>query len=519
MDKILKKVIESETFRVEVANSVANLTPGGRIKLVEGTSLKGSDFCVEIAKKYSKKHRDFAVLFNPENTLEVLKRAKEILLEREKKNSQKAPVEGDTAADFIRTLEPFYILNSGEVIYLTKDDRVLSDLELEAYLMTTGEKKVELFSRIKKGVTDFDPFLKSRVVENQGKFLNYGEQVWILNTYNPPEWMRSKVEPYIDPRIMELINHLFNGDEYTIDYIFCWLKQMIIGRNATILCLSGTKGIGKNKFTDICILLVGEDYSATHTTATLDDKFNYMMYNRRFGLYDEMVLNPHRLNNLKLFANDKIPIEKKGSDPIMVTNYNSFAFLTNNRDGLLLSPSDRRFSIPVVTDITATHKELGMKPETLDYLSYMRKNPNDPEVIDVIAGFGKFLLQYESKFNFDPNVPLRSPLFYECCLSHLQAWQKFVIGTIETRRADEYSIPALKKEFTKLQQQFGSKSHFPDNDEKIKNFLVEWSVPSIATIRKTVDPNTKREHSYLVPHEEYMPVAEKKEEVEDGNLF
>ncbi len=183
----------------------------------------------------------------------------------------------------------------------------------------------------------------------------------VYNTYEPPQWQRDlfyfgkplPAAPSAAPKIyQEFLQHLFNGDASSIEYVYDWLANGMRERNRTMLVLISEEGSGKGTFSLIMRALFG----AANHTGTRDEilkgRFNAALANKRIVVINEVEITSNSEHNkLKELVDEHITIERKGVDEEFRENYANICIVSNHLNAVKPSPSDRRLSVVQTTDV------------------------------------------------------------------------------------------------------------------------------------------------------------------------
>lgn len=151
--------------------------------------------------------------------------------------------------------------------------------------------------------------------------------------------------------ILEFVHILCNRDQEVTDYVLDWLAQIFqqpARKTEVALLLHGDQGVGKNRFTDWCTMLIGEDKCLNTSTpqTTLYGQYT----NLREGKY-LVVINEASSSDNMPFSNQ---LKDMISSPSFVCNakyvnqnetrcYDRFIFTTNNDQVIKIENGDRRF--------------------------------------------------------------------------------------------------------------------------------------------------------------------------------
>jgi hypothetical protein len=158
-----------------------------------------------------------------------------------------------------------------------------------------------------------------------------------------------KVQPFLD-HLSIMVNH----EETAVGYYLKWLASILqqpAFLHGTAPVHIGEQGGGKGVWYDLLMnALLGDDkyYSTCNPTKDLFDRFS----NGRFGKF---MINIDETKSKESYANSDsmkraiteptFNYEVKGLDPMRVSNYNHFAFTTNNPNPIKIEDTDRRYYV------------------------------------------------------------------------------------------------------------------------------------------------------------------------------
>lgn len=113
------------------------------------------------------------------------------------------------------------------------------------------------------------------------------------------------------------------------------------------VCINSAQGTGKGWLVDMIQAVVGSHHCHdTSRGSDIFDKFNASLMNKLFVNIDEMNRSTGRNHHdtiKRLITQPRAVIERKGYDPIKVTNFARFLFTTNNDFTVHIEPGERRF--------------------------------------------------------------------------------------------------------------------------------------------------------------------------------
>ena len=247
-----------------------------------------------------------------------------------------------------------------------------------------------------------------------------------VNTYKHPEW-RDSISTFsgrdcdLPPLAQDFLEHLFPNYEAR-EYVFNWLNGAMTSKqgNEFILVLNGPTGTGKTIFaTDLMLALFGEKNWGAAPKHLFESNFNSVLENKRLIFIDEAKINERDYNTVKLYANKKLNIEKKGMDANNTTDLYYSMILSNNKMGnIFVDPDDRRFSIVETT----TDKLLdAWEDESVTEFVEALKDP------DFVREIGEYIL---ANYGSETLKQYKSARFYQFVWRHLSQWQKLVCNKI-----------------------------------------------------------------------------------------
>lgn len=323
-----------------------------------------------------------------------------------------------------------------DIIFFDPETRTLEQIDPELFVIKTGkyESLSELYANASMASIGFYP----RVLKPYFTVVEDGKTKLALNLYRAPKWQ--EYEPTdaenIPERLKILLNNLFPFEE-DLEYVLCWMYYAITSRNETFLCLIGSLGIGKEFFASLMGQGVGMSFYQKVDNSFIDDKFNSQMKQARVIFYDEIMADtPERLNRVKQLANKTTSIQAKGKDSYTAINESSGIMASNNLDAIMLSPQDRRFSVPRLGTknlmLTMTEHFGGDKDKAQKELNYIyeylsRAETEDPH--EDVINFYHWLMKKFSKEapKYNNSDPLRSEYFYFLSFTNMAAWQQVLI--------------------------------------------------------------------------------------------
>lgn len=308
-------------------------------------------------------------------------------------------------------------------------------------------------SRITAAVTVYKPFEQWVFKPAQPPVTALNE----LNVYAHPQWRTFPTEAKQLPELYErFFKHLVKDDEPSYEYLLDWVANALVSRNYTILCaIASEEGTGKGVFAAILENLFGVENFNKVRDEVFKNKFNAGLRHKRLIHLDEVKLrNDEEMNRFKDVINNKIEIEQKGKDAMLVENYASYYLSSNNLDAVRPSASDRRFSIiemaneKLVTKFSAAEIEALVTGADLQQL-------------------GSALLNRRIKNNM--MLPFKATHYLEVKEAAMPAWQAWML--------EEFSEDFLNKEvlwtdFKEHMAQAIGRNYLPGR-AKVRKFIEE----------------------------------------------
>ncbi len=153
--------------------------------------------------------------------------------------------------------------------------------------------------------------------------------------------------------ILDLLNHLCNGDKDAINWVTCFLAyplQHIGAKMDTSLLFHGEiEGSGKTLLFSKIVGVIYGQYFGEFGQAQLDSSWNSWQGERLWGVFDEVVGRKDKYSGTgrlkQMVTSEKIVIERKFRESQIETNYMNTAFLANDDLPFPISPFDRRWFV------------------------------------------------------------------------------------------------------------------------------------------------------------------------------
>lgn len=396
--------------------------------------------------EFKTKVMDFFREYSRDNWVEKVKSPDEVL------DGDLTPTHnlgGMVTEDDIRAkLEAFYryipvitynpMADSPVVLLDPEDQYSIVDINLQVYYAQTGIDPGSILGdpTIPEVELKYAPDMPTGVfkdINERGEVKNY------LNTHHTPLWRSRAVTPEYPPLVAEFMEHLFprpSEREKVLDH----MHYMIKSRCAVALVLVGFKKVGKTIFvSNLLKALVGaRNYNKANESA-LKDKFNSALKNYRLVFFDEVSIDQDTVvKNVKNYTNDEVSIEEKGRDQYRVQNHTSIIFATNTKSDVKVSTSDRRFSIPEITEKPL--KGTWTTEKINDFVTEL-KNPSS----DLVAQFGHWLLNRKPSISYDE--PIKGAYYVEISQLSMSMWQYTLFKLLTESDTDIISYSEFRKRY------------------------------------------------------------------------
>lgn len=269
---------------------------------------------------------------------------------------------------------------------------------------------------------EYDPYDS---MEHDLREVNGQEEVLTINAHVMPKWRKEEVEdPKLPPMFIKVLNHLFCGDQDSIDYALAWLYHAIIDRNNCILLLHGGRGVGKGTFESIACQLVGPANFGLMPSGFFESRFNEPLRFKRIVCFDDFSIKREFMSEWKQLPESYVSIEAKGQDAVTYRNHASFIVSNNSEDEVALLGDERKFSVPKVEPIIKIEDALG-KDEVHQFIRDIEDNE------DMVANIGWWILKNSKHEKYTSVHPFLSEVFYEIADKALYNWQRGIIEEIE----------------------------------------------------------------------------------------
>lgn len=533
----IQKVLKSDKFEGFKAqsNGVA------QVWFSNGVKQKLVSYCEELAPKVIEAEEDLTTIKSyPRGEELVFKLAEYLKTFPYKKNSPflKPLTEFETEKESLKEMEEKFSIHpcvgagplvekytgrvdKGDIpfiIYNKEKDTVVqatsTNLNLLLYRMGLTRKDVaESVGTMTKVNLEFNPYSPEKLYLKDHP--HYGK-IPHINIYTLPTWRKRKVVPQLKGFFKKLMEHLF-VDPNEREYVYMWVKTAILDRNQTILYLRGSKGIGKTLFADLLEKLIGREYCEKGKKEHLTAKFNGVFLNTRLVNFEEVHFgeSDDAIDRLKAFCNNRLAIEEKGQNSETVDNYASILFCINKNKRSGITSSERRFSIPEITESSLT---TSIPRSELNKYGRQIEAHNHEEWFDIeLAEFGHFLLNFKSTIYEDTREALRGEAFQISCSENLPDWQLAIINYVQTvgEVGKEISFNDLIKAAKKEQGR-----SFSLSKAKVNEFISDYLHRSECRLGEVVggvagDAKYENEY-YLIPDETLLKEYRKSKPVEES---
>ncbi len=375
------------------------------------------------------------------------------------------------------------IITGDKFIFDVSKDLILP-LDYETWydsLPMDKELRSAILGREMRGVVKYNPYKLASKIEVDFE----GQRIYQFNNHTPPSWRLSSSEGNSCPIFFsKLVKHLFPSDEVQ-KFVLNWLRNMLVSRNDTALLLVSLMGTGKGIFCEVAEKLVGRANAQRLGEGFFKTQFNAELVNKRLIVFDEVSVTHKNKEQFKLMLNNVIPIEKKGVDvKPAVDNFASFIITNNLISENKLEYKDRRFSVPEMTDTPLN--EVFSDDEIGEFIDSLNSDK-------VLADLGWWILD-NCDYGYKVNQPWKDTRFYNLMINGLAEWKKFIVETIQSKKANEYTIKDLKYDY---EETTGIRTFA--GRVTIENFLAQFRDREgdlIATMKRVgtervIIPNTK----------------------------
>jgi hypothetical protein len=359
------------------------------------------------------------------------------------------------------------------VIIINKESRTLvpgrkKSIDGILHLLGTSREDVLKNNNVPLVSLRFDPYRTELVYTGDDDV--FGQGFPILNTCPIPKWRYLKAKPHYGGFIKALLENVF-VEEKERHHAILWLRQMLIGRNDTILIELGPRAVGKTLVAKLAGALVGNNHVEIVGQETINGKFNGQIYQKRLAFFDEVGISDETttpLEKLKAFTNDMVKIEQKGVEAFSADNYCNYILSANPSSEMKIGPQERRFFIPRIGRID--FKDVYSPSEINIRSSGWVKQEIPEDCIHELAEFGEYLLAMDAE-GWVNSRPLKGDYFYEVTEGSMPEWQKALKQAIIEK--GQVGKPLALKDIDKYMTSGNShnnKKYIP-REAKLRNFL------------------------------------------------
>ena len=307
---------------------------------------------------------------------------------------------------------------TGEQIAVDLDKKGPANCSPEVFWAKYSKKeKAQIEDKgFKRVFLEFDPLRTDSLYQKQFE----GKQRWFLNRYTPPVWTTLDVKPD-GTLLLELLDHLLEGDQKQVDYVCNWLYMAITGVNETALVQYGRKGTAKTALAGVAKALVGRKYTTDSSPSFGTNHFTPEFRDMRLMIMDELRIDEKAHKFLKKVLNNEIAIEGKGKDKsFQEPTFMNYMIVHNCGSDMYVEAEERRFSVLDVTDRPL--KEAWSYQKRKRFFEIINK-PDDVEV----AKIGNYLLERGLPDDFDPTVPYEGKSLHRLIELHLSPCMKAIL--------------------------------------------------------------------------------------------
>ena len=307
------------------------------------------------------------------------------------------------------------------------------------------------------------------------RFKNPETDRTVFNRWRPADWWEEGWEP--DPaatlpdEFEELYRHLFPKD---VSYrtSLSWLRDCVHSRAEPVLVLLGSQGIGKNSFYEIAKGLVGVGNANKGSNKFHTSQFHGgLISGSRLLFLDETPLTSRFVGDLKDYANGEASLERKGKDvEKSEVIYASFMAANNNHDEMHVTPGDRKFYFPDVTNVRFPKA----KGERI-----CRKLVKDKDLLRRTAAWLYFNFEAGASASFEKTTDN----FLEACIHSPKVGLETLFQLLRSRSVvtpSDYPLQYSRKTIYAVQRQIATFEH--TFGRKFATFFIEttkeWSIKS-----------------------------------------
>ncbi|MEN4758586.1 primase-helicase family protein, partial [Pantoea agglomerans] len=112
--------------------------------------------------------------------------------------------------------------------------------------------------------------------------------------------------------------------------------------------LVGAPGNGKTTVAEVMSYAIGHKYVSVVQSSDVDNKFNGWAYEKCLAVINDFKVGDKRdvMEVLKpMITDERIPVQKKGTDTVTSSNHLGFIITSNHRDAVVKTSDDRRYAV------------------------------------------------------------------------------------------------------------------------------------------------------------------------------
>tara|TARA_R110000782_G_scaffold41860_1_gene95631 strand:- start:779 stop:2341 length:1563 start_codon:yes stop_codon:yes gene_type:complete len=376
-----------------------------------------------------------------------------------------------------------YIVEDGH----SQDHVRVWDREEEHFNRRYAPVKTYLGDKMTKHIPHFmckeiyDPMVK----DNSSQIIWPGdgqEGTAIVNLYKHPSWrldsllnipessgLESKEDFALPSSARAFFLHLFPEKEsrhYVYDYMYHALTSKHGCEN--ILFIHSGTGTGKTLFADNLMRnLVGDSNYRQTSKNLFKSAFNSVLENKRVIYFDEAKVDRDSYKVVKLYANNRMNIEKKGVDADNLTSlFFSLIVSTNKMKDYYLDNDDRRSSIVETTKIKLL--SIWSKEEADQFAEDLEKD-------DFIGEIGDFILA--RAWTKKPPKGLhqfKGKKFYKFVQYHLSSWQKVVLKAVFLAGKRQETEISLSTILNKIDSSRRGNNSSEIHENTVQEFILDY---------------------------------------------
>lgn len=254
----------------------------------------------------------------------------------------------------------------------------------------------------------------------------------IFNKWNGFEMEREEyknVEKGDYNHILEYFHSISDYDDKVYEFLLNWCAHLIQKpeiKTGVCLLFQGKQGTGKTTIGELMIKLMGEHY--VFDTCELEKivgRFNSMCQSKILGVLNEASgRDTHKeMNKIKdSITRTRLMLERKGAEPIQITDYCNFIYTSNNANPIRIDEDDRRFQV-----VRVSSKYKG----NTDFWEKLYKDMETPSVMKAFYIFLK-------ERNINDFKPQKDRIITEATEEIQELNKDHVVGFVEYLFCDEY---------------------------------------------------------------------------------